>query len=161
MGIVFGGQMLQLFESNLPLFYDRLYYTLVYSSLGGRDVIFDQAVNQIFSNPLLGDWFLLDRSDTTSIAHNAFLQAAMSLGIFGGVLNVYIYYVLLHNSIKIIHTSTIYSFWGYASLFYMIYSLTTGGSIYIKSEFNFAFLSLLLISSKRTSLHLEVFKNAK
>lgn len=159
-GIVFGEDILHLFESNLPVFYERIYNTIVYSTMGSRESIFVQAIDQIFSNPILGDWFLLDRSDTTSIAHNAFLQATMSLGIFGGILNVYIYYVLFQNSIKIIHTSTIYSFWGYATLFYMIYSLTTGGSIYIKSDFNFAFLILLLITSKKTNLYLEVFKNA-
>tara|TARA_B100000787_G_scaffold169710_1_gene161892 strand:- start:4902 stop:6185 length:1284 start_codon:yes stop_codon:yes gene_type:complete len=159
-GIVFGEVLLDLIESNLPIFYDRIYNTIVNSSLGGRESVFEQAIDQIFSNPLLGDWFLLDRSDTSSIAHNAFLQAAMCLGILGGILNVYIYYVLFQKSIKIIQTSTIYSFWGYATLFYMIYSLTTGGSIYIKSDFNFAFLILLLISSKTTNLYLEVFKNA-
>ena len=156
-GILFGNLILNLFESYFPVIYNRTLSTLVGKSLGGRESIFDQAITQSLENPFFGDWFLLDRSDATSIAHNAFLQSLMSLGFIGLILNVILYFILFKAAIKIIKTYSIYSFWGYSTIFFMIYSLTTGGSLYIKPDFNFAFLILLIISNKSSKLYKDVY----
>jgi hypothetical protein len=151
--LLFGTVFLELIKNFLPVIYERTYDTVVNFSLGGRESIFIEAVNQIIENPFLGDWFLLDRDDSTSIAHNAFLQAGMSLGVLGIFLNVYLYYILFKYSLRVIRTKSIYSTWGYLTIFFIVYSLTTGGNIYIKPEFNFAFLILLLINSSSNLYH--------
>ena len=156
-GILFGNSVLNLVELYFPIIYERTKSTLVGKSLGGRESIFDEAIIQPLENPFFGDWFLLDRSDPSSIAHNTFLQSSMSLGFFGLILNILLYFILFNAAIKIIKTFSIYSFWGYLSIFYMIYSLTTGGSLYIKPEFNFAFLMLLIISNRSSKLYKDVY----
>jgi O-antigen ligase len=157
--LIFGPFMIQLIKEYSPAIYSRTYDTIVNYSLGGREPIFRAAFDQILSHPLLGDWILLDRTDKTSFAHNAFLQTTMTLGIFGGFLIVFLYTMLFRNSIKIIHTNSLYSFWGLSTLYYMIYSLTTGGIIYLKGDFNFSFLILLVICSRYTNLYCQVFRN--
>jgi len=157
--IIFGTQIVELVKTIAPALYERTYSTVVDSSLGGRESVFDQAVNQIVKHPIFGDWFLLDRADLTSYAHNAFLGAVMSIGILGGILVIYLYFILFKYSLKVIRTQGIYSFWGYSTLFYIVYSMTTGGDIYIKTDFNFSFLILLLIFSKSTNLYSQVFTN--
>lgn len=155
--ILFGNSVLNWVKEYFPTVYERTESTVVGKSLGGREEVFDQAVNQSLENPFFGDWFLLDRSDSTSIAHNAFLQSSMSLGLFGLVLNILLYFILVKAAIRVIKKRTIYSFWGYSSIFLMSYSLTTGGSLYIKPDFNFAFLILLIISNRSSKVYKEVY----
>lgn len=156
--VIFGNIFISQVEYYAPLMYQRVYDTVVLLSLGGRESVFEEAITQMFENPFLGDWFLLDRSDRTSIAHNALLQAGMSIGVFGLILNAYLYWILLKNSIKLINLNSIYSLWGYLTIYYIIYSLTTGGAIFFKYDFNFAFLILLIISAKSSKLNNQVFK---
>ena len=156
-GILFGNSLLNMIEFYFPVIYRRTEATLVEKSLGGRESVFDEAIIQSLENPFFGDWFILDRSDPSSIAHNTFLQSSMSLGFFGLILNVLLYFILFRAAINIIKINSIYSFWGYLSVFYMSYSLTTGGSIYIKPEYNFAFLILLIISVRNSKLYNDVY----
>jgi len=157
--ILFGGLIADLAEYISPVIYDRTYQTVVNFSLGGREPIFKAAWEQFVNNPILGDWILLDRTDRTSFAHNAFLQTAMSLGVFGLVLIIYVYVMLFKCSLRLIETRSVYSFWGYLTLFYMVYSLTTGGIIYLKPDFNFAFVILLIMTSKNTEQYKIIFLN--
>lgn len=156
--IIFGNILLNLVQTISPYFYQRVVDTVVYGDLGGRESIFQQAINRIIEHPLFGDWFLLDMNDTTTIAHNALLEALMSIGIFGGLIFLYLYIYLIKYSIIVIKSKCICSFWGYTSILFIIYSMTTGGSIYIKPEYNFSFLILFFIISKKTYLPDKDFK---
>jgi O-antigen ligase len=116
--------------------------------LGNRDIIFAQAIKQFIANPFLGDWFLLDHEDMTSSPHNAIVEAFSSLGIFGGISTIVLYITLIIKSFKILKYNSYLSFYASLCLFLIFYSITTGGTVLMKPDFNFAFLSILIISKK-------------
>jgi O-antigen ligase len=144
----FGNVIFDWSSTLFPTLLNRMVLTVNEFDTGGRDVIFGQAINQFMNNPFFGDWFLLDRGDMTSSPHNAIVEAFSSLGIFGGILIIALYIILIIKVFKILKYNSYLSFYASLCLFLISYSITTGGSLITKLNFNFAFLVILILDEK-------------
>ncbi len=149
---LYGGWINSIIQDIFPLLYSRTFLTVIEGSTNGREIIFYDAIAQIVSNPIIGDWHLLYfREDGIgNFAHNIILDTYMSLGIFIGSIIVLLYIYFVKISIRLISGNNIYSFIGYLTLLSIGYSLTTGGVLAYKDVFNFAF-SMLLITTLVTN----------
>jgi O-antigen ligase len=133
--------------TKFPTLMSRMLLTVNESDMGNRDLIFAQAMKQFVDNPFFGDWFLLDHNDMTSSPHNAIVEAFSSLGLWGGISVIVLYITLLVKAFNILKYNSYLSFYAGLCLLLIFYSVTTGGSVIYKPDFNFAFLSILIINS--------------
>jgi hypothetical protein len=144
----YGNVIIDLLSTQFPTLITRMDLTVSEFDTGGRDQIFKEAIKQFVNNPLFGDWFLLDPSDISSSAHNAIIGAFSCLGLFGGILMIVLYIILSIKSFKLLKYNSYLSFYASLCLFLIFYSITTGGALMSKTDFNFAFLTILIISEK-------------
>ncbi|KAA6347104.1 hypothetical protein EZS27_005397 [termite gut metagenome] len=148
LGFFYENVIIDLLSTEFPTLMGRMDLTVHEFDTGGRDKIFVQAIEQFVNNPLFGDWFLLDPTDTTSSAHNAIIGAFSCMGLLGGISMITLYITLLIKSFKLLKYNSYLSFYASLCLFLIFYSITSGGFLMTKLNFNFAFLAILIISKK-------------
>jgi O-antigen ligase len=142
--------IIDLLNTFYPVLMQRMESTVNELDTGGRDVLFAQAVKQFIDNPFFGDWFLLDHGSVASYPHNAIIEGFSSLGIFGGISAIVLYIALIIKALKILKYNSYLSFYACLCLFFIFYSVTTGGSVLKNPDFDFAFLSILIINTKNS-----------
>lgn len=161
----FDDLILGFLQDNFSVLFSRTTETIMEGDMSEREYIFQDALAQIKSHPILGDWHLLyvEKNGIGNGAHNIFLATFMSLGLFIGSIIVFLYIYFIKIAIKLIAAKNTYSFIGYLTLLCISYSLTTGGDLPYKETFNFAFGMLILttisiskISKKLSNNSLEV-----
>ncbi len=127
----------------------------------GREHIFKDAILQIKDNPLLGNWHrLYAENGLGNTAHNIILSTFMSLGIFIGSIIVYLYLYFIRLSVKLISLNSIYSYIGFLVLLCIGMSLTTGGDLIYKDNFNFAFAAILIVASNKALVEYKVLNQS-
>lgn len=147
----FESYILEILHDTFPVIFDRTQSTLVNGDMSEREYIFIDAISQIKSHPIFGDWHLLYiENGIGNGAHNLILSTMMSVGVFFGAIIIYLYIYFLKLSVNLISSRSLFSFIGFISLLSIGYSLTTGGDLVYKDTFNFSF-GLLIITTVRES----------
>lgn len=154
--LIFQETIVEFLQDNFAVLFERTAMTFTANDISGREYIFQDAINQIKSHPILGDWHLLYyKNSQGNFAHNAILDAWMSLGIFIGSIIIILYLYFIKISIKLINNRTLISFIGYITLLSIGYSLTTGGALPYKDVFNFSFSFLILTTLPQANFNQE------
>ena len=84
-----------LFEKFAPVLYNRIVYTIESEDTGGRDALFDNALNTLKEKPITGDVSIMLEPNAMSSCHNMYLDLGLELGVVGGLTFIIISLVLL------------------------------------------------------------------
>ena len=110
-----------LLEDIAPVLYDRFE---VYSSVGqidNRKINYDYAIQTFLDNPVFGKDFAEYFTPTTMIySHNIVLDAFMQLGLFGGLIFVYILIKSILKVMNIVKQNQYYSWLGLILIQYIL-----------------------------------------
>lgn len=145
--IVFIDPILNFMGNISPVIEARLRASIYMGDSSGRDPIFEEAFQLFLDKPLLGSQFAYFRSDGGFInSHNIILDALMGLGLFGGILIIYILWKAVKISYILIKHN--YSgFWISLVLIQQIVVSMLSGAIYSDQLINVLLIMILMYYS--------------
>jgi len=145
--IVFIDPVLNFMGNISPVIEARLRASIYLGDSSGRDPIFEEAFQLFLEKPLLGNQFAFFRSDGGFInSHNIILDALMGLGLFGGILIIYILWKAVKTSYILIKHN--YSgFWISLVLIQQIVVSMLSGAIYSDQLINVLLIMILMYYS--------------
>lgn len=145
--IVFIDPILNFMGNISPVIEARLRASIYMNDSSGRDPLFDTALQAFLDKPFFGKQFALFRSGGGFInSHNIILDALMGLGLFGGILIIYILWKAVKTSYILIKHN--YSgFWISLILIQQIVVSMLSGAIYSDQLINVLLIMILMYYS--------------
>lgn len=133
--VIFSDNILHLIGKISPILELRMDKTIDGGDTSGRNILLNEAFNSFLENPLFGSQFALMRNNGFINAHNIVMDAFMGLGVFGGVILIYV----LFKSIQISYWSIKLnnpSYWIGLLLVHQIFNCLTSGALYYEQLVN-------------------------
>ena len=93
--IIFSAFTETIFSNVAPVLYERIMYAVEDEDTGGRDVLYESAINTIKEHPLKGGVSIALEPNGISNCHNMYLDTTLELGLVGGFVFVTICIILL------------------------------------------------------------------
>ncbi len=146
--ISLGGITIASIERLAPVLFLRMSNTINEGDMSGREVLFEQAIEQIKAHPITGNNPVILYSSGFTSCHNGYLEVGVGLGIFGFaafvVLNLWILFVFIRNRRNIIELKQLL----FSSMFFLSATRAmTGASLLDNPNYTVCIAGACIVSS--------------
>lgn len=139
-----------------PVMEHRLRISIFEGDSSGRDSIFKDAIKAFLDSPIIGKQFgLFDGNGGYGYSHNIILDSLMGLGIFGGLIIIFILWKAIKKSYTFIQTKNP-NYWVFLILLQQIILVMFSGAIYYELLLNSLLVYALLMQNSLNSQSTQV-----